>query len=112
LQPVVPRGTGIALFQSSQENDYQKRGGIMVSQMTSDTISHETGMRGTVTQERIVSAAATDIPVPAPSFWGSIVAGTTVVLGIGALSDFLMFGCHVGVYRNGRRTWALALRSG
>jgi hypothetical protein len=49
----------------------------------------------------MVATSGNDMPMPTPSFWGSVVAGTMVVLGIGALSEFLMFGCRVGVYRNG-----------
>jgi len=38
---------------------------------------------------------------PLPSFWGSVVAGAVVAIGIGALSEALMFGCHVGINSQG-----------
>lgn len=59
--------------------------------------------RGFVTQETIVATSTnlSDFGYPLPSFWGSIVAGTVVTLGIGALSECLMFGCHLVTYNNG-----------
>jgi hypothetical protein len=61
--------------------------------------------RGIIAEETIIATTtgANDLlEYPLPSFWGSIVAGAVVVLGIGALSECLMFGCHVGAYSNGQ----------
>jgi hypothetical protein len=75
--------------------------------MTSGTIRRGTGARGTITESRIVAARNRELSVPAPSFWGSIAAGAMVVLGIVALSDFLMLGSHVGAYRDGAAIWMI-----
>ncbi|HEX4056049.1 MAG TPA: hypothetical protein VHX86_17435 [Tepidisphaeraceae bacterium] len=73
----------------------------MVSQNPTEVVGHTD--RGFVTQETIVATSTdlNDFGYPLPSFWGSVVAGTVVTLGIGALSECLMFGCHVGVTENG-----------
>ena len=71
----------------------------MVSQVT---IGSESATRGPIIEETVVAARnVPDLPLPMPSFWGSVVAGSVVVLGIGALSELLMVGCHVGVMENG-----------
>lgn len=59
--------------------------------------------RGFVTQETIVATSTdlNDFGYPLPSFWGSVVAGALVALGIGALSECLMLGCHLVTYDNG-----------
>jgi hypothetical protein len=73
----------------------------MFSLITSGTVRHA------VRTQRIIAARERESPVPAPSFWGSIAAGTMVVLGICALSDLLMFSGHVGVYRDGAAIWMM-----
>lgn len=73
----------------------------MVSQSPSDVVAP---VRGFVTEETVIttSSGVNNLSeYPAPSFWGSIVAGTVVTMGIGALSECLMIGCHVGAYQNG-----------
>src|SRR5579884_1582837 len=35
------------------------------------------------------------------TFWGSVIAGTLLAIGIAIMSYALMFGCHVGTYANG-----------
>ncbi len=79
----------------------------MINLVTSDAIRHGVRGRRSVIEEKIVPSVGTDLSVPAPSFWGSIAAGTMVVLGIVALSDILMFCSHVGVYRDGAAMWMI-----
>jgi hypothetical protein len=73
----------------------------MFSLITSGTVRHA------VRTQRIIPARERESPVPAPSFWGSIAAGTMVVLGICALSDLLMLSGPVGVYRDGAAVWMM-----
>ncbi len=71
----------------------------MLSLITSGTIRH--GVR----TQRMIAARERELSVPAPSFWGPIATGAMVVLGIVALSDFLMF--DAGVYRDGAAIWMI-----
>jgi hypothetical protein len=72
----------------------------MVSQNVTEVTSTN---RGFVAQESVVAGASGpfDAGLPLPSFWGSVIAGAVVVMGIGSLSASLMFGCYVGTYANG-----------
>jgi hypothetical protein len=75
----------------------------MVSSNVSGVVGGVATDRGFVTEETIVTASADmrDMEYPMPSFWGSVVAGALLALGLGALSICLMFGCHVGTDMNG-----------
>lgn len=61
--------------------------------------------RGFVEEEIVVSSAPAYSPAvryPYPLyFWGSVIAGTLVVLSLFTLSYLLMIGCHVGVTAEG-----------
>jgi hypothetical protein len=78
---------------------------IMVSANTPGPEIVDTGVssRGFVAQ-----TAPPPLPIRAPAwienypyFWGSVVAGAVVAMAITALSEALMFGCHVGTNSNG-----------